>query len=218
VESGAERLRAHFREDFRRDPASALSQWFRAQEELRDRGDAATSAALADDLWESLPDLPFDSEESRARFFHNAAVFFGSPGAGSNLDRARFGFELALRHFSAHGEDGWRARALHNLATSIANLGGDAADLRQAVGLFDEALAWRTGEREIARAVTLHNLGRALVRLAALDPDGRREHLRRSDSVLCEAIEIRGRLGLSEGLEASEAALRETRARLADPV
>ena len=68
-----EELRRHFRESLRADPIGAYRQWFRAQEELRERGERTSACALADDLWELLPELAFGPAEERARFFHNAA-------------------------------------------------------------------------------------------------------------------------------------------------
>ena len=85
------------------------------------RDNAAPHRALADDLWILLPELSFESLRERARFHHNAAVFYGSHGPGADLGRARDLFRQTLEHFVAHEEDGWRARALHNLATAIAN-------------------------------------------------------------------------------------------------
>jgi len=127
------------------------------------------------------------------------AVFFGSPGPAADLARAREGFSAALAHFRDHEESGWHARVLHNFATSLSNLGETPEDLSESVALFRRALAWRTPEREIARGVTLHNLGLALRRLAALDVEQAPEHLNRSASVLREAVDIRARHGLSEG-------------------
>jgi hypothetical protein len=216
LESGRERLLQHFHEALRADPVAAYRDWFRAQEELREKGDAGAARALADDLWEALPRLSFDSTESRARFHHNVAVFFGSPGAAADLARARACFSQTLDYFKEHGEDGWRARALHNLATAIANLGSRASELREAVALFSEALAWRTPEREIARGVTLHNLGLALRTLAELDPDHAPEHLAASAAALGEAVAIRERQGLRDGLAASTRELEQTLARLRD--
>jgi tetratricopeptide (TPR) repeat protein len=217
VESGPVLLRRHFREALRDSPGSAYREWFQAQAQLRERGDAETARALADDLWEGLPEIPFDSPEARARFLHNAGVFFGSPGPAADLGRARSCLEQSLTHFAAHSEDGWRARALHNLATAMGNLGTTSGDLQEAVTLFHQALEWRTEEREIARGVTLHNLGLALRRLAELEPPHAREHLRRSATALREALAIRERHGLEEGAAASRAQLGETLSRLEVP-
>ena len=189
----------HFRDAFRGSPTEAYRDWFRLQEELRERGDEPASRALADDLWEALPGLSFPSREERGRFFHNAAVFFGSPGPSANLERAREAFGVALEHYPVHEETGWRARALHNFATALSNLAGEAEELAEAVRLFQEALAWRTEERPIARAVSLHNLGIALRRWSDLDGDHSAELLRRSEDALREAVDLRGQHRLAEG-------------------
>lgn len=208
-------LRSHFRDAFRADPVAAYRDWYRAQEELAaNRGDT-TARALADDLWELLPDLPFSGAEERARFCHNAAVFYGSPGPAADLARARRLFDAALDHFQSDAEGGWRARAHHNLATALSNLGSAGEELREAVAFFERALEWRTAEREIARGVTLHNLGLALRRLAELEPDRSADHLAASAEALSEAVAIRARHGLSEGRTLSERQLAATRERLA---
>jgi tetratricopeptide (TPR) repeat protein len=199
VESGLEKTRAQFRAAFRTNPVSAYRDWFRLQEELREREEADTARVLADDLWFFLAELTFSSAEDRARFFHNAAVFFGSPGPAADLARAREGFSIALAHFRDHEDSGWHARVLHNFGTSLSNLGETASDLSESVALFERALDWRTTEREIARGVTLHNLGIALRRLAELDPEPAADHLGRSTAALREAAEIRSRHGLAEG-------------------
>ena len=214
VDGTLDDLPRRFREALRADPVGAYRDWFRAQEELREQGQAAIARTLADDLWELVPQLSFGAAEERARFLHNAAVFFGSPGPAADLGRARQGFAAALDHFSAHAEDGWHARALHNLATSLSNLGGTAPELEEAVLLFERALEWRTAEREIARGVTLHNLGLALRRLAELDPARAPGHLARSAECLRDAIAIRERNRLAEGRAASERHLALTLDRL----
>ena len=198
-----ESLTAHFRTAFAADPTAAYRDWFRAQEELRDTGDAETACALADDFWTMAPGLSFSSDEARARFRHNAGVFFGSPGPAADLVRARECFEAALAHFSEHGEDGWRARALHNFATALSNLATTGAELDEAISLFEEALSWRTAEREVARAVTLHNMGLAWRRLAEREPACRLTALQQSAVALREALAIRERVGLEEGRAAS---------------
>jgi tetratricopeptide (TPR) repeat protein len=204
VNAGRDELRRHFHAALAGDPIGAYRDWFRAQEELCERGDAETARALADDLWELLPSLAFDAEEQRARFFHNAAVFYGSPGPAADLTRARSAFAVALEHFKEDAENGWHARTLHNFATALSNLGATPEELGEAVALFDRALAWRTSEREIARGVTLHNLGLARRRLAELDPERASEHLASSAAALREAVAIRERLGLAEGRALSE--------------
>ena len=215
--SGPARLLEHFRAAFREDPAAALRHWFQAQDELRAQSDAPTARALAEDFWALLPELSFETPEARARFFHGAAVFFGSAGPAADLPRARSAFAAALAHFASHAEDGWRARALHNLATAIANLGTRGAELEEATAVFGEALEWRTSEREIARAVTLHNRGRAWRRLAELDAPRAAEHLARSAADLREAVAIRERNGLKQSLRASRQELSETLSRLGGP-
>jgi tetratricopeptide (TPR) repeat protein len=199
VESGLEKTRAHFREAFRENPAAAYRDWFRLQEELRERGETEPARALGEDLWSSIREFTFSSADERARFFHNVAVFFGTPGPAADLARAREGFAIALAHFHEHEESGWHARALHNLATSLSNLGETAEELSESVSLFERALAWRTAEREIARGVTLHNMGIALRRLADLEPGRAVDHLESSAGVLAEAADIRSRHGLAEG-------------------
>ena len=204
-------IREHFARCLRADPVGAYRDWFRAQEELRERGEASVARALADDLWAMLSELPFSAAEERARFLHNAAVFYGSPGPGADLARARVLFATALEHFATDPESGWHARALHNFATSLSNLGVDAAALEESESLFQRALEWRTSEREIARGVTLHNLGLARRRLAELDPERAAQHLAASAAVLAEAVEIRERHGLFEGRALSERHLALTR-------
>ncbi len=210
-----ESLRRHFREALATNPAGAYRDWFRAQEELRANGEAEVSRALADDLWDRLPALAFPSAEDRARFLHNAAVFYGSPGPAADLARSRRLFADALGHFAEDAEGGWHARVVHNLATALSNLGESEAELSEAVALFGRALAWRTSEREIARGVTLHNLGLALRRRAELDPTRSAEHLAGSAAALEEAAAIRERQGLTEGLAHSQRQLAITRERLA---
>ncbi|MDQ2980072.1 MAG: hypothetical protein M3R62_12710 [Acidobacteriota bacterium] len=207
-------LRRHFREALAADPTGAYRDWFRAQEDLRERGEAEAARALADDLWEMLPGLTLEPQEARARFLHNAGVFYGSPGPAADLARARQVFGAALDHFAADSDSGWHARALHNFATALSNLGSTAAELQESVALFERALSWRTGEREIARGVTLHNLGIALRRLAELDPGDAAAHLEGSASALREAVAIRQRNHLTEGRALSELHLRTTLLRL----
>lgn len=210
VNGGMDDLRQHLRSALGADPVGAYRDWFRLQEELRERGDADTARALADDLWDLLPTLPFGAAEERARFFHNAAVFYGSPGPASDLARSRSAFGVALEHFVEDTDGGWHARARHNFATALSNLGTTTGQLREAVALFEKALDWRTSEREIARGVTLHNLGIALRRLAELEPDLAGTHLEASGAALREAIGIRQRHGLVEGRALSERQLAET--------
>lgn len=203
-------LRRHFRDGLAADPVGSYRDWFRTQEELRERGDSDTARALADDLWGMLPTLTLEPPETRARFLHNVAVFYGSPGPAASLARSRQAFAQALEHFSAHTDSGWHARALHNFATALSNLGATAAELEESVSLFERALEWRTSEREIARGVSLHNLGLALRRLAELDPENAAAHLEASAAALREAVAIRSRHNLAEGRASSERQLEVT--------
>jgi len=207
-------LLLHFRDALAADPVGTYRDWFRAQEELREKGDGEMARVLADDLWTMLPGLVLEPPETRARFLHNAAVFYGSPGPAADLSRARTCFAAALEHFGADPETGWHARALHNFATALSNLGATKEELRESVSLFERALAWRTSEREIARGVSLHNLGLALRRLAELDPDHAAAHLEASAAALRDAVAIRERHGLAEGRASSERQLELTLARL----
>jgi tetratricopeptide (TPR) repeat protein len=199
VEEGVAGLLRHFREAFRREPTGAYRDWFRLQEELRDSQEEQTAKALAADLWQMLPELTFGSPEERARFFHNVAVFFGSPGPAADLSRARHGFSVALEHFTAQGESGWHARALHNYATALSNLASRTEEIEEAITLFERALTYRTVKREIARGVTLHHLGLAFRQLAELEPGRAAEALERSAATLREALTIRERHQLAEG-------------------
>jgi hypothetical protein len=210
-----EPLRRHFYEALSKDPAGAYRDWFRTQEELRADGHGAAARALADDLWNLLPSLAFPGPVERARFCHNAAVFYGSPGPAADLERARHLFGEALGCFTEDTDRDWNARALHNFATALANLGETESQLSESVAYFEKALAWRTSEREIARGVTLHNLGLALRRRSELDPARSLEHLAASVRHLEEAVAIRERQGLAEGVAQSRRQLALTSARLA---
>jgi hypothetical protein len=208
-------LRRHFEAALTADPAGAYRDWFRAQEELRMRGEGEAARALADDLWQMLPRLGFRSLEERGRFLHNAGVFYGSPGPAADLGRARSLFDAALEHFASGDDCGdWQARTRHNLATAISNLAATPEEVAEAVALFERALEWRDGEREIARGVTLHNMGIALRRLADLDPSNAALRLASSARALQEAVAIRDRHGLETGRSLSEKQLEITRARL----
>ena len=203
------------RDALRAAPVTAYRDFFRLQEDLRDRGDAESARALAEELWSALPELSFDSEEERARFHHNVAVFFGSPGDAADLARARHCFQTALAWWHEPEETGWHARVLHNFGTALANLGTQASDLDESIALFERALAWRTKDREIARAVTLHHLGLARRRRAELAPEDAADDLERSAHALTEAAAIRKRHGLGEGRALSLFHLAVTLERLA---
>ena len=71
--------------------------------------------------------------------------------------------------------------------------------MAESVALFERALAWRTSEREIARGVTLHNMGIALRRLSHFDSGPAASHLERSAAALRDAVKIRSRHNLAEG-------------------
>lgn len=191
-----------FRAAFAEDPVAAFRVWYRFQEELRER-DAALSRALADDFWSSLEEVGFAVSRraagERARFFNGAGAFFGSPGPAADLGRARECFRRVLADWTRQNDPDAHARALHNLASAIAALGVAPGELEEAVGLYRRALEFRTGEKEIARAATLHNLGLALRRLAELDPDRAAAHLEGSVVALREALDLRRRQGLSKG-------------------
>lgn len=187
------------RDALRASPTEAYRDFFRLQEQLRDEGEASRARALAEELWEVLPELAFESGEERARFHHNVAVFFGSPGEAADLSRARRCFAVAEEWWREPEDTGWHARVLHNFATALSNLGTTASELVEAVDLFERALEWRTEKREIARAVSLHHLGIAWRRLAELAPERAGDALEKSAAALTEAAEIRGRHGLAEG-------------------
>ena len=111
------------RDALRASPAEAYRDFFRLQERLRDEGDAARARDLAEELWDVLPELAFESGEDRARFHHNVAVFFGSPGEAADLSRARTCFAVAMDWWREPEDSGWHARVLHNFATALSNLG-----------------------------------------------------------------------------------------------
>ena len=194
-----EELLRHFRQAFAADPAAAFRDWFRAQEELRNETRDPEARALADDLWAFSAQLSFPAPVDRARFQHNLGVFFGTLGPASDLTRARSLFQNALAHFASDDDAGWRARTLHNFATALSNLGTTRLEMEESISRFDEALTWRTSEREIARGVTLHNRGIACRRLAELAPERALAALTESAASFQEAAEIRGRHDLAEG-------------------
>jgi tetratricopeptide (TPR) repeat protein len=193
---------SRFRDAFAEDPASAFRSWYRLQEQLRHH-DAELSRALAEDFWSRLgeiePVVARNSTDHGARFFNGAGAFFGSPGPAANLARSRECFRRVLREWTEERDRDHHARALHNLASAIASLGATPEELAEAVTLYHRALEFRTGEKEIARATTLHNLGVAMQRLAELDPDRSRSHLAGSVEALREALSLRRRHGLSKG-------------------
>lgn len=132
------------RDALRASPGEAYRDFFRLQERLRDEGEATRARELAEELWEVLPELAFESGEERARFHHNVAVFFGSQGEAADLSRARQCFAVAMEWWREPEDSGWHARVLHNFATALANLGMTPPELDESVALFERALAWRT--------------------------------------------------------------------------
>lgn len=203
MEPDASRLRELFRRNFRADPAATYPEWFRLQERLREEGRAALALALADDLWGMLGEIEFPGPGARARFLHDAGVMFGCRGPAGDLARARACFELALGVWREEAEPAARSRALHNLGNALANLGRSAGELREALSCYDQALRWRSAEREIARGVTRHSMGLAWRRLAELSAEDSAAALERSAEALREALEIRERHGLAEGMAGS---------------
>jgi tetratricopeptide (TPR) repeat protein len=191
---------AQLRLAFHSDAGSAFREFFRLQERLAAAGDDARARLLADELFTLLPELSLASEEDRARLFHNAAVFFGSAGPAASLPRAVALFEVPLAFWKPAPDAGDHARALHNKANALSNLGTTSRELLEAVHLFEEALLYRTTGRVIARGVTLHNLAAAFRRLADLVPGPERlPLLARGLATLEEAISIREGAGLPEG-------------------
>jgi tetratricopeptide (TPR) repeat protein len=191
------RVRAGFRAAFAGDVSAAYREWYSAQRALAEDGEAALCAALADDLWERIPELERRLGEERGGFFNNLGAFFGTPGPAASLARAEECFARSLDAWA--GDDEKLARALHNRGSALASLGESEADLSRAAEALEAALGYRTREREIARAVTLHHLGIARRKLAELSGGGAASQLERSAAALSEALEIRGRLGLASG-------------------
>jgi len=182
-----------------RDPLGSLRRWHADLSNLAARGEAGAgpARALADAIWDRAGRFEFADPDLRARFFNGLGALLGSPGPAADLDRARRCFSIALAIWRDAGDA--RARALHNLGSALAGIGSSASDVREAIEAFDSALEWRTGEREIARAVTLHNLGTARAKLARLDPEAFRGHVEAAAEALEAALEIRERIALSTG-------------------
>jgi tetratricopeptide (TPR) repeat protein len=191
------RVRAGLGEAFAGDVSAAYREWYTAQRTLAEGGEATLCAALADDLWEMLPELERRLGEERGRFFNNLGAFFGTPGPAASLARAEECFARSLEAWA--GDEEKRARALHNRGSALAALGESGAELSRAAEVLEAALAYRTAEREIARAVTLHHLGIARRKLAERSGSGAAASLERSARALSEALEIRTRLGLASG-------------------
>jgi hypothetical protein len=188
------------RSEFATDPNLAFREWFREQDRLRLEGRVEDVIAAAENLHRLLPELVFDAEDARARFFHNFAVYLGSRGPAASLERALRLFDVPLAIWTPREHPDDLARAIHNRANALQNLGTTRGEISEAVDLYERALLYRTSEeRAIARSVTLHNMGAALRRLAELAPYSRDELLSRSASVLEEAVAIREAEDLPEG-------------------
>lgn len=197
-----EDVRERLRAGFAANPAEAFRLFFHLQEQLKEARRDEDARLLAEDLWALLAGLSFSGGRERARFLHNFAVFLGSPGPAADLARSRELFARALGGWGAAEDAADVARARHNEGNALQNLGTRAEELAEAVALYERALVYRTGERAIARGVTLHNLGAALRKLALLsEPPG--PLLVRSEEALLESIEIREAEGLLEGLASS---------------
>lgn len=179
------------------DPSAAYREWHAIQHELGGSGDAASCRALADDLWEMIPEIERRIGSERGRFFNNLGAFFGTPGPAADLRRAEECFARSLD--SWRDDEERRSRALHNRGSALASLAAAPADLVRAIACFEEALGFRNEEREIARAVTLHHLGIARRKLAGRVPESSSAELERSLAALEEALEIRMRQGLAVG-------------------
>jgi len=130
-------------------------------------------------------------------------VFLGTPGPAANLPRAREHFARARAVWEASSEAGDVARSCHNEANALQSLGATAAELEEAIELYERALLFRTAARAIARGVTLHNMGAALRKLAERAPGRDEELLKKSEEALLAALAIREEEGLAEGLAAS---------------
>ena len=197
----AGRLRAELRLRLAGEPIGGFRDWYRAQHALSEAGESALCAMLADDLWEILSARPEGEGDVEGRLWNNAGAFYGTPGPGASLERARSCFRRAL---GAWGDDGeGRARALHNLGSALASLARSEDDLRGALAAFERALDHRDETREIARAVTLHHLGIARRKLAERSPETAAEELPRSVSALGEALALREKHGLARGAAAT---------------
>jgi len=187
-----------FRLAFREHPRRAFREWYVFQEHLRDHdqeaGNGELAAMLSEDLWVLSSELVFDSDDDRARWFHDFAVFLGSRGPAANLMRALEAFDVPFAIWNPGLDSGAYSRALHNRANALVSLGTTTDELDQAIAGFEEALRYRTMEsNSIARGASLHSLGIALRRRAELEPAPQRrlEILDRSESVFAEALTIR---------------------------
>jgi hypothetical protein len=223
-------LLARFRALFAGDPRAALRDWFVVQEHLRDgradadgRGDgggdenARTARALARDLRDIRETLVFSSKGDEATFLHNLAVFFGSRGPAADLAAALSLFEESSNAGYGSSDLEARARLDHNRGNALQNLPRSHSDLLEALACYERALAVRDATRPIARGVTLHARGHALLKLAAgeANPKEREARLRLAVLSLEESLSLRVSEGLARGVEETSQALAEARRALA---
>ena len=212
----APELVARFRARFAEDPGAAFREWFVLQEHLRERkeeGASERSRALASDLLDIRATLDFSSSEERAAFLHNAAVFFGSRGPAEDLSSSLLLFEESSSAGYGNHDQEARARLDHNRGNALQNLARSQEDLLEALGCYERALAVRDATRPIARGVTLHARGLALLKLAAdgASPQEREPRLRSAVLSLEESLSLRVSEGLARGVEETSAALGEAR-------
>ncbi len=209
-------LVARFRAHFAKDTKAAFREWFVLQEHLRDAGteDAReTSRTLASDLLDIRDTLAFSSNEEEGIFLHNLAVFFGSRGPAANLAAALLLFEESSNAGYGSSDPDARARLQHNRGNALQNLARSREDRLEALACYERALAVRDAARPIARGVTLHARGLALLKLSAdeADPKERAGRLRSAISSLEESLSLRSSEGLARGVEETTLALAEAR-------
>jgi hypothetical protein len=212
-------LVARFRARFAEDPKAAFREWFLLQEHLKERSEekeeaaSERSRALANDLLDIRGTLVFSSNEKRAEFLHNLAVFFGSRGPAESLPDALFLFEESLHAGYGSSDVEAQGRLDHNRGNALQNLARTREDLFEALSCYERALAIRDSTRPIARGVTLHARGLALRKLAEAEtgPETRGERLRSSIRSLEESLSLRVSEGLARGAEETAQALAEAR-------
>ncbi|HQQ78511.1 MAG TPA: hypothetical protein PLB01_14245 [Thermoanaerobaculia bacterium] len=211
-------LVARFRVLFAEDPRTAFREWFVLQEHLRERKEAEVSErsrALASDLLDMRGMLDFSSNEEKAVFLHNLAVFFGSRGPAEDLHSSLLLFEESSS--AGYGSDDLEALARldHNRGNALQNLARSREDLVEALACYGRALEIRDATRPIARGVTLHARGLALRTLAevagAAGPEERAALLRSAISSFEESLSLRASEDLVRGVEETSRALDEAR-------
>lgn len=214
--AGAPALVARFRALFAEDPGAALRDWFVLQEHLRDaktQEAERTARALARDLLDIRGTLVFSSKGEEAVFLHNAAVFFGSRGPAESLAVSLFLFEESSN--AGYGSSGAEAmaRLFHNRGNALQNLARSREDLLEALACYERALTVRDATRPIARGVTLHSLGLALLKLAAAgtNQNERSERLLEAVDAFEESLSLRSSEGLANGVAETAAALAQAR-------